>query len=1716
MISAIRAAPLRVLFLAVAVAVVGLMTVTDLPSASPVHAQEQAVTATRDATGESPPARPTDLQASAGPDSVSLTWTASTDQTVTHYAVLRRDRDKADAGVFKVIDGNAGSATSYTDGSVSPGGSYVYRVKAVSPTGVSQWSSYARADIPADPEDLAPSGLSAKAVFDGGDSAGVALSWDAPAADAASVTGYEILRAVGDGDLATLVADTGSADTTYTDDTATEAGESYAYQVIASRGQGKSQPSNTAWAFIPKATVTVQPSEPRFEHAQITGDFDLHADNGDPAGIWGNDATIWISEDPGLPSTSDKLFAYKRSDGTRDSGKDFDGLNAAGNNDPTGIWSDGATMFVVDVNDNKVYAYKMVDDPDTMNVDEFGTRDTSLEFDLHSSNNNAIGIWGNDDTIWISQNAAPASQDKLFAYKRKDDPSTTNVNEYGARDSDKDFDGLNDAGNNDLTGIWSDGTSMFVADFNDDKVYAYALSGGSRHSGREITLDADNGVAGGLWGDPAAGGLGTLWVVDLSDKKLYAYDLYHSATGAPTIDGTPVVGETLTADASGIEDLDGIPDDVEFSYQWIRVDGDSDDDIAGANESAYTLVAADVGKQIKVRIGFTDSPGNDESVSSEATGVVTVAVPITGDFDLHAANSNPAGIWGNDATIWISEDPGLPSTSDKLFAYKRSNGHRDSGKDFDGLSAAGNNDPTGIWSDGATMFVVDANDNKVYAYKMVDDPDTMNVDEFGTRDTSLEFDLHSSNNNAIGIWGNDDTIWISQNAAPASQDKLFAYKRKDDPSTTNVNEYGARDSDKDFDGLNDAGNNDLTGIWSDGTSMFVADFNDDKVYAYALSGGSRHSGREITLDADNGVAGGLWGDPAAGGLGTLWVVDLSDKKLYAYDLPGMNRAPAFSANSTVRGVDENSAAGKDVGVPVTAMDADDDTLTYSLEGTDAGSFDINASTGQIQTKSGVTYDHETKPSYAVTVKAEDGNGGADTIAVSINLVDVDETPAITLVSVVSDPGDDDTYGEDDIIVVQVTFDQAVTVNGAPSIEFEAGGDQPVHLKQASYASGSGTASLRFHYVVQAADEDTNGIWLQADKLELNGGRILGVDDNVAADLNYASPGRQQGHNVDGSLGPAEPDLTITDVGTYSVTVRVSFPDIDADNVYLQYGPLPFRDLRKGNWVDTIRERILDRDELDTRLEDLEGATGYAVRVSLDPTFPGESTRKMEFTTRHGNLREGPDSLDHTHELTPYYENGVRQGFTLDWSRPITDYDGVTGYRIVRYYHGDQQPRPREIGPQPPVTLTEDTGSQDTEYIDRGPLANGTYTYVIWALDQVGPGREYSLGRAMVTDAFDPPEPPVNATAEDFLDRVELDWDAPPGDNPPTGYVVEREVLGERGTGQVNHFETVRDDRQDDGTGYIDYIQREVGTRVDYYVYSVNTHGFRSAPVKLSLTLGPAGRPHQVRGVAVNDALITWRPPAEYRAGQDAAEKVREKEGHTAEEILTATTGSALPDDRWVTKYRIEVNTWRWRKLAPHGPEGDVRIYNGSNTSWTEVAIVEEGSEQFRVGYFNIEDSELLDHEDSILIRVSAYNGRGWGAPSFMWKLEGGAVKTNEEVYLDRGTVELLSPRKPNLATQPIDELFFKLLMASNMPLERFGLETIEIQTRRDGSEWTLLDRQAAEPIHQLPDGEDPEHYVYIDRYAEDCGAVDYRIRVTNTKGEVSGWSNTLTVSCPSS
>ena len=107
-----------------------------------------------------------------------------------------------------------------------------------------------------------------------------------------------------------------------------------------------------------------------------------------------------------------------------------------------------------------------------------------------------------------------------------------------------------------------------------------------------------------------------------------------------------------------------------------------------------------------------------------------------------------------------------------------------------------------------------------------------------------------------------------------------------------------------------------------------------------------------------------------------------------------NSAPTFPSSTATRSVAENSAAATNVGAAVTATDTDSgDTLTYTLEGTDASSFSIVSTSGQIRTRSGVTYDYEAQLSYTVIVKADDGNGGTDTVTVTIDLTDdVDERP----------------------------------------------------------------------------------------------------------------------------------------------------------------------------------------------------------------------------------------------------------------------------------------------------------------------------------------------------------------------------------------------------------------------------------------------------------------------------------------------------------------------------------------------------------------------------------------------------------------------------------------------------------------------------------------------------------------------------------------------------
>ena len=181
------------------------------------------------------------------------------------------------------------------------------------------------------------------------------------------------------------------------------------------------------------------------------------ADNTAPAGIWSNGTTMWV-----MDSSDKKIYAYTLATNARNTAQDFDTLDAAGNDSPTGIWSDGTTMWVMDSSDEKIYAYNLATK----------ARDASKDLDAHDDA--GTDIFSDGTTMWVSND----TNDRIYAYTIATD----------TRDTSKEFDSatLRGADNRNVRGIWSDGVTMWVADSGDNQLFAYDLDTKARVSGKDF------------------------------------------------------------------------------------------------------------------------------------------------------------------------------------------------------------------------------------------------------------------------------------------------------------------------------------------------------------------------------------------------------------------------------------------------------------------------------------------------------------------------------------------------------------------------------------------------------------------------------------------------------------------------------------------------------------------------------------------------------------------------------------------------------------------------------------------------------------------------------------------------------------------------------------------------------------------------------------------------------------------------------------------------------------------------------------------------------------------------------------------------------------------------------------------------------------------------------------------------------------------------------
>ncbi len=253
---------------------------------------------------------------------------------------------------------------------------------------------------------------------------------------------------------------------------------------------------------------------------RVTG-FDLVSNNSAPRGVWGNEETIWVANDGS--GATDKLYAYNRSDRSRDSSSDFDTLNTPGNNNPRGICSDGTTMFVADGGDDKIYAYKMSDT----------TRDSGKDVTLDSANNSPQGLSCDRTHLWVAEDNDDLTS-KIFVYLRSNGSHVSTLDIGASTLSPSSTVGA--INNNDQRGMWSNGTTLFVVDHGDTKVYGYKLSDQTRDDDKNLDLVSANASPWGLWFDGRV-----LWVADTADDKLYVYDLPGAQPGNTPADGVPEV-----------------------------------------------------------------------------------------------------------------------------------------------------------------------------------------------------------------------------------------------------------------------------------------------------------------------------------------------------------------------------------------------------------------------------------------------------------------------------------------------------------------------------------------------------------------------------------------------------------------------------------------------------------------------------------------------------------------------------------------------------------------------------------------------------------------------------------------------------------------------------------------------------------------------------------------------------------------------------------------------------------------------------------------------------------------------------------------------------------------------------------------------------------------------------------------------------------------------
>ncbi len=557
-----------------------------------------------------------------------------------------------------------------------------------------------------------------------------------------------------------------------------------------------------------------------------------------PGAMWSDGDTMWVLDDAG-----DRLAAFDWPTRTANPTRDI-ALHTK-HDDPGQVWGHNGALYSLQLDDNKVYAYQYLNNASGLVVAGGGEPGDVLSAD-------PSGI--------VDPNGLADGFDPALRWQRSRDNGETWANidgqtgtEYEIRRSDR------------------GALVRVVAVFVDEAGYDEATPSNARavpavaFPSRSFGLVSGNTDSEGLWGDGS-----TLWALDSTDRKGYAYGLDDPGTavdelGARRSSSDVTVPSSISIEGAGVDTANTkvFIGDYQATTVSVRVFSLSGFSRLAGEDFDLPRISAGGSELLRSPSGFLSDGTTLWQVTAGVKSIHAFSLvddPNTGADEYGARDSAkdievsflPGAMWSDGDTMWAVDDAG-----DRLAAFDWPTRTANPTRDI--ALHTKHDDPGQVWGHNGTLYSLQLDDNKIYAYQYLNNASGLVVAGGGEPGDVLSAD-------PSGI--------VDPNGLADGFDPALRWQRSRDNGETWANIDGQTGTEYEI-------------LRSDRGALVrvVARFVDEAGYDEATPSNARavpavaFPSRSFGLVSGNTDSEGLWGDGS-----TLWALDSTDRKGYAYGL----------------------------------------------------------------------------------------------------------------------------------------------------------------------------------------------------------------------------------------------------------------------------------------------------------------------------------------------------------------------------------------------------------------------------------------------------------------------------------------------------------------------------------------------------------------------------------------------------------------------------------------------------------------------------------------------------------------------------------------------------------------------------------------------------------------------------------------------------------------